>query len=178
MKIVGVCGSPRKGNSEFLLREALDAAKKAGADTELILLREKKVGYCDGCDGCQKDETRGKCHVQDDMQEIYPKLESADGIIVASPNYYSNVSGLLKNFIDRTLIYYGNEKLSGKVAGIIAVGAGSAKEPAEVIKNFLTSREVVVRGVVHVVAFGAGEVAKNKKALEEARKLGEKIARR
>ena len=46
MKVVGVCGSPRKGNTEWMLRKLLERAAEAGADTELILLREKVV--CDG----------------------------------------------------------------------------------------------------------------------------------
>ena len=91
MKIVGICGSPRKGNSELLLREALQAAERAGAETELILLREKKIEHCDGCLEC--DET-GECRIKDDMQEIYPKLIDANAIMIATPNYYENVPGI------------------------------------------------------------------------------------
>jgi multimeric flavodoxin WrbA len=85
MKILGICGSPRKGNTEFLLRKALKAAREKGAETELILLREKRVEHCDGCSKCEKT---GECHIRDDMQEIYNKLEDADAIVLASPNYY------------------------------------------------------------------------------------------
>ena len=75
MKILGICGSPRKGNTEFLLRETIKVAKEKGAEVELIFLREKRIEFCDGCLRC--DET-GKCHLRDDMQEIYKKLEESD----------------------------------------------------------------------------------------------------
>jgi multimeric flavodoxin WrbA len=174
MKIVGICGSPRKGNTEFLLKEALKAAEKKGAKTELILLREKRIEFCDGCGKCEKT---GECHIEDDMQEIYKRLESADGIILASPNYYDNVSGMMKNFIDRTLVYYGprEKKIKGKIGGIIAVGGGSADEAVEKLKVFFSAYEAKVVGIVKAVAGSAGEISKNKKAIEKARKLGERL---
>jgi len=173
MKIVGICGSPRKGNSEFLLREALKAADKKGAETELILLREKKIEFCDGCLECDKT---GECHINDDMQEIYKKLVRADAIIIGSPNYFENVSGTLKNFIDRSVIFYTNKKLTGKSIAAIAVGGGSGKEPISIIKNFSSGVYTKFIGSVSAIAGSAGEISKDKKALAEARKIGEKLA--
>jgi multimeric flavodoxin WrbA len=176
MKILGICGSPRKGNTEFLLREALKAAREKGAGTELILLREKRIEHCDGCGKCEKT---GECHIRDDMQEIYKKLEDADAIVLASPNYYDNISGLMKNFIDRTLVYYGprENKIKAKIGGIIAVGGGSAKEAAEKLKVFFSAYGIKIVDVVEAVAGLANEVKKNKEAIEKARKLGEKLVK-
>ena len=179
MKILGICGSPRKGNCEFLLREALGTAKKAGADVELVLLREKRIGYCDGCAECEEGgKNEGECHIEDDMQPIYKKLEVADGIVLASPNYYSNVSGLMKSFIDRLLVFYSprKEKLRGKHGGVIAVGGSDTHEAVERLKVFFSAYNIKVVGVVEAIAGKAEEVAKNKGAIEAARKLGEKIA--
>jgi multimeric flavodoxin WrbA len=175
MKILGICGSPRKGNTEFLLREALKAAREKGAGTELILLREKRIEHCDGCLKC--DET-GECHIRDDMQEIYKKLEDADAIVLASPSYYENVTGLFKDFIDRMNPYYTSKKLEGKKVGIIGVGGGSGKDVIKIIKGVCDAFQM---DVIQSIEFGIGNdptnASKNKEAIEKARKLGESLTK-
>lgn len=68
--------------------------------TELILLREKNVQQCTGCDACYG--TGKPCHINDDFAQIAEKLLKADLIVLATPNYFENVSGMMKTFIDRT----------------------------------------------------------------------------
>lgn len=178
MKVIGICGSPRKGNCEMLLRTALDAAKSAGAETDLVLLREMHIGYCDGCATCETGgEREGECHVADDMQPIYTKLERADAILLASPNYYSNVSGLMKSFMDRMLVFYSRrkDKLRGKRGGLIAVGGENGKPAIDAMKVLFSANDIVLVGTVDASASGADDVAKDAKALEEAAELGLKI---
>lgn len=127
MRVVGLCGSPRPGNTEWLLRKALEGAGKAGADTELILLRKKRVHYCGGCLSCDKT---GKCHIKDDLQGVQAALEKADVILVGTPTYYANMSGLLKNCIDRLNACYVNKTLAGKRLGVVAVGEMPTKDIA------------------------------------------------
>ena len=101
MKILGICGSMRKkSNSEWMLRKVLDSAQDETVETDMVLLRKLDIKYCNGCDACSK--SGGKCVIDDDMQKIYSKLLKSDIIIVSSPNYFKNVSALMKNFIDRT----------------------------------------------------------------------------
>jgi multimeric flavodoxin WrbA len=104
MKVIGICGSPRKGNTEWMLTKLLEEVAKAGVETELILLREKQIKGCDGCLSCEVGgaQRKGSCHIQDDMQPIYPKLMEADGFAFGTPVYFDMLSGLLKNFMDRT----------------------------------------------------------------------------
>ena len=72
MKILAVSGSPRKqGNTEILLDEALQGAKAEGAGVELYRISGKNIQPCDGCWTCMKE---GRCHIKDDMQELYEKL--------------------------------------------------------------------------------------------------------
>jgi len=175
MKVLGICGSPRKGNTELLLEEALKAAEKAGAKTELVLLRNLRIKHCDGCVTCESGDTAGKCRINDEMQGIYKRMEAADAIIIGSPNYYNNVTGLLKDFIDRTLVYYGKNKLKGKLGGVIAVGGGTTKEVVRAIKPMFMDRGVKVVGIVEVVAGAAGKVVKDKRAIAAARGLGKEI---
>lgn len=136
MKIIAICGSPRKGNTEFVLKRILAKAEELGAKTGLILLREKRIEFCDGCLSCENDF---KCTIRDDMQVIYPRLEENDVIIFGSPNYFNNISGLMKNFIDRLLPYYYKNKLKDKKVALVVIGASDKidiiKKPANCIKE-------------------------------------------
>ena len=99
MKVLGIAGSPRKdGNSTILLKEALKGAEERGAETELILLRDLKITPCEACWTCLKT---GICKTEDVMQEMYPKLLAADGIIVASPTQFGSSSALCHLFFER-----------------------------------------------------------------------------
>jgi multimeric flavodoxin WrbA len=126
MNVVGIVGSPRRGgNTEIMVREALESARQAGAETELVLVADCRISPCDGCGACTEGDG---CVIEDDMQRIYEKLERADGIIFGTPVYFINVSAQAKAFIDRTLPFLHGGKLKGKVAAAIVVarrvGAG------------------------------------------------------
>jgi len=115
-KIIGISGSPRNRNTNYMLKTVLDAT---GCDYELILLKDKNIKPCTACAGCYKAH---KCIVKDDMHEIRWKLEEADAIILGSPTYFANVTGVMKNFIDKCLPIYLSEKLRGKRVALISVG--------------------------------------------------------
>jgi multimeric flavodoxin WrbA len=100
MKVLGIFGSPRRGgNTELLLEELLKGAEKEGAEVERLHIRDFKITSCTACHGC--DET-GRCIIQDDMQEIYPKLLEADFIILASPIFFYGITGWAKALVDRS----------------------------------------------------------------------------
>ena len=136
MNIIAICGSPRRGNTEFVLKRILTKAEELGSSVELVLLREKRIEFCNGCLSC---DSTGKCNIRDDMQIIYPKLEEADLIIFGSPNYFSNMSGMMKNFVDRLNPFYTNKKLKNKKTVAVVVG-GSDK--IDTIKNSIKSIEL------------------------------------
>ena len=176
MKIIGICGSPRKGNTEFLLREALKAARKKGAETELILLRKKKIKFCKGCDDiCSKTH---RCVIRDDMDEIYEKIKSANVLIIGTPTYFDNVSGIMKNFIDRTDPLCG--QIKNKNVGLVITGGAPSsileKTSLRIMKNFCKIHGMKVKWTLSIKAYKKCEVNKNKKAIEKARKLGERLA--
>ena len=99
MKVVGIYGSPRKGgNTDILLDKALEGARSAGAEVTPIYARKLEMGGCLECGGCDKT---GKCVVKDDMREVYPLLESADVIFLASPIFFYSMSAQVKAIIDR-----------------------------------------------------------------------------
>lgn len=84
MRILGICGSPRKGNTEWLIKQLMATIEKHGGETELDILKNINIKIRDGCLLCPKTET---CHLKDDMQEIYAKILSADALVMGSPVY-------------------------------------------------------------------------------------------
>lgn len=122
LKFLLISGSPRAGNTEFILNQIFKGLKSE--NKELILLRNRNIKRCLGCLSC---DASNQCSVQDDMQEIYEKMKGTDVFVVGSPNYFDNVSGLLKDFIDRTNPFYKTDLLKGKKLIAIVVGAGKIK---------------------------------------------------
>ena len=100
MKVLGIYGSPRKGgNTDQLLDKALEGAKSKGAEIGTVYARKLKMSGCIECGGCDKT---GQCVVKDDMQTVYPMMEEADVIIIASPIFFYGLTAQLKAIIDRT----------------------------------------------------------------------------
>ena len=125
MKVIGICGSPRKGNTEWMLNTLMEEVKRGGAEAETLLLRKMNVKMCRGCLACEKGgkKRRGNCVIKDDMAEVYPKLIAADVIVLATPGYMEMLSGLLKNFLDRTCAVW--PRLEGKrMAGLAVAEEG------------------------------------------------------
>ena len=100
IKVLGIYGSPRKGgNSDQLLDKALEGARSVGAETKGVYARDLKMSGCLECGGCDKT---GQCVVQDDMQSVYPLLEEADLIFLASPIFFYGLTAQAKALIDRS----------------------------------------------------------------------------
>lgn len=135
MRVLGIYGSPRKGgNTDILLSKALEGARSAGAEVISIYVRDLKMAGCRECGGCHNT---GKCVIKDDMQNIYPLLESADVIFLASPIFFYGMPSQVKALIDRAQALWEKRMMrktpeqrktydSGK-GYLIAVGATSGK---------------------------------------------------
>lgn len=109
MKIIAFNGSPRKEwNTATLLQKALDGAASQGAETELIHLYDLNYKGCISCFACKTigGKSYGRCAVQDDLADVFSKVEKADAIILGSPIYWGTVSGEMKSFMDRLLFQY------------------------------------------------------------------------
>ena len=130
MTILGISCSPHKdGPTARLTREAVKGAREAGADTEIILLPEKKIQPCIACGGSCWETM--ECTLSDDGISIRRKMNEADGLIVSAPVYFLSVNGLAKNFMDR-MRYYGE---SGKPALAISVAGGTGKGCTTALKD-------------------------------------------
>jgi multimeric flavodoxin WrbA len=109
MKVLGIYGSPRKGgNTDQLLDRALEGAESAGAEITRVYARKLKMEGCIECGGC--DDT-GKCVVEDDMQSVYPLIEEAEVIFLASPIFFYSVTAQVKAIIDRAQAMWAKKML-------------------------------------------------------------------
>lgn len=128
VRLLAVCGSPvHGGNVEALLERVLESLDGApGVSHELVSLARYEVEDCRHCNWCLRRQSEGKrCAVEDGMAELYPRVEEADALILATPVYFGRLSGYLAAFIDRMRPYvHGNESagmLRNKVGGSVAV---------------------------------------------------------
>ncbi len=123
--IVGICGSPRKQATEYVLEQALALLKAKGFETQLWTVRGKWLEYCIHCDYCLENKN---CQFQDDMEELYELLANAKGIIFASPVYNGGVSAQTKTVMDRTRSLVAADKnfFKGKIGMGITTGGDRA----------------------------------------------------
>lgn len=146
MKILAINGSHRAGKgTALLLRDALDEASSRGAETELVELSQLDIAYCTGCNRCLAQTT---CSLSDDMDVLFEKLKAADGILLGSPDYFSNVSARMKTFFDRTRpLHMVKNVLKSKVGGMVATAGLSTcgvEETIAVMDRFFTTHEMLV----------------------------------
>ncbi len=104
MKVLAINGSPRmeKGNTALILDPFLDGMRSAGAEVELLYTSKLNINPCKGDFNCWL-KTPGRCHQDDDMQLVHPKLRAADVWVFATPVYVWGVTGPLKNLMDRII---------------------------------------------------------------------------
>jgi len=118
IKIVAICGSLRTASyTRMALNIALEGAKEAGAEVELLDLREYKLVFC----GSNVDEAGQEVDYPADVFALRDHVKAAHGIILGTPEYHSSYSGILKNALD----LMGCEQFEGKMMGLVGVSAGA-----------------------------------------------------
>ncbi|MHA2202878.1 MAG: flavodoxin family protein [Candidatus Hodarchaeales archaeon] len=155
-KLLGINGSPKKSvvksNSHYLLKIALDSAEKGGIKTTLVNLADYNLIQCNGCEVC----TTKPCPL--DKQDDYPKLEELildhQGLLIASPSYWTGPPGILKNVIDRSRDNKMPEQLwAGKIFSAIAVSGLRVGGQESVINSLIAFAlghgMIIVGGVGH-----------------------------
>lgn len=184
MKVLGIMGSPRiKGNTELLLDEALKGAQSQPAEVEKIIVDKLRITPCREYYGCLRD---GNCVIRDDMDDIYPKLLSADAIIAASPIFFYTVSAQMMLLISRCQALWArkyvlkNMNIPVKKGAFIAVGATRGKRlfegPKLTIHYFFKAinadytDELLIRGIDK-----RGEIKEHPTALADAYELGKRL---
>lgn len=177
MKVIGICGSPRKGNTEWMLRTLLEEVAKSGVETELILLRDMLIKGCDGCLACEigGKERKGTCHIKDDMQRIYPGLLEADAWALGTPVYFELLSGMLKNFMDRTCPIW--PKLEGKPVVGLAVAEEGIGKAIDNLKTYASLCGMPWVGQVTALARTPKQASKDKDLEKRLERLASKLVK-
>jgi multimeric flavodoxin WrbA len=153
MKILAINGSYRKNGNTTRMLEMLSAQMQAAAvrnnhdfSFEIIHLGHQDIGFCRGCRACFNAGER-KCPLQDDLLAIHEKIQDADGLVLASPVYVNDVSGIMKNWIDRMAFRCHRPAFAGKSAFIITtVGLGPTSHAERTLSDALTTWGFTVVG--------------------------------
>lgn len=194
MHVLGIVGSPRyKSNSEILIKEALDAAEKCGAETGIFTIFGKKIAPCVGCLKCV--EKRTICVVKDDFQEFYNEFIRADGVIIGAPVYLMSVPSKLRACIERlsnSIFTTHRNKMFPrlcKAVGVIVQGnriyGGQEIVQQSIIDAFISLKCVVVAADLPHSYIGVaghtfgdslvGSITRNQNALKLSRNLGVRV---
>ena len=102
-KIIAVNAGPRKGwNTDTLLAEAVRGAESAGAEVEKFdLFRLERYTGCISCFGCKKEKNKGCCVCRDGLTPVLDAIRAADGLIIGSPNYLSEMTASFRALYER-----------------------------------------------------------------------------
>ena len=182
MKAVAINGSPRPGgNTEILLKKALEPIQEAGWETEYLRIGGSPVRGCMACYKCFENKNK-RCAVEKDgMNEYLEKIYEADAVILGSPTYFTDVSAEMKALLDRTgLVSIANGGLlKGKIgAAAAAVRRAGATHVFDTINHmFLMSSMVVPGSIYWNLGQGRekGEVLGDEEALRNMNHLGKVI---
>jgi multimeric flavodoxin WrbA len=175
LEVIGISCSPRKGgNTDIMVQQLLTSARELGAGTDFLRVSERKISPCDACWTCGDT---GRCHIEDDMQDIYPRLLHADGIVIGSPVHMGyNVSGQAQVFFDRTFSLWHRKSLANKVGGAVVVSNRRGGISAiRVINSVFSNHHMIIAGYANGYGGAPGDVRKDERALREAVALGERL---
>ncbi|HHV12176.1 MAG TPA: flavodoxin family protein [Clostridiales bacterium] len=207
MKVLGVSFGRKNKNCDILVKQALFAAKEAGAEVKFINTMNMKISHCTGCGACSKLRDQGKqikcVTIKDDYLELENEFLNADGIIIAAPVYSIAPTGQFKNYIDRfgaahdraaalaeqeKRIKAGAEELldprvlADKYVAYISVGGAKTQDWVSLgLPNmYMFGMSTVMKAVGQIDAYNMGTIVNpvlEDELMEKTAKLGEHLAK-
>jgi multimeric flavodoxin WrbA len=183
MKVVAFNGSARKdGNTAILVNAVFKELKKAGIKTELVQLAGKKIRGCIACMKCFENQDK-RCALKGDIiNDCIEKMLEADGIILASPTYFSDVSAEMKALIDRSgFVAKANQDMFRRKvgAGVIAVRRGGAIHAFDTLNHFFFINQMIVPGSSYWnigIGLAPGDVTDDDEGIMTMKTLGANMA--
>ena len=183
MKVFALNASARKdGNTAILLGTVLDELKTAGMETELIQLGGKTINGCRACYKCMENADK-HCVVKSDMlNDILDKMVDADGILLGSPTYFSDVTANMRAIIERCgfVARANGYMLKRKVgASVVAVRRAGAIPAFSSMNLFLHYMQMVMPGSSYWslgIGRDIGDVLKDEEGLQTMKTLGQNMA--
>ena len=169
-------GARQHGCTATALEEMISVFESEGVETELIQVGAKDIR---GCISCNKCSETGKCVFDDLVNEVAPKLEKADGLVVGSPVYYASPNGTIISFLDR-LFYSTQFSKHMKVgAAVVSCRRGGNTASFDVLNKYFTISGMPVASSTYwnqVHGFTAEDVRKDLEGLQTMRNLARNMA--
>ena len=177
MKVLMLNGSPRKdGNTSIALREMEQTFAKEGIETETVQVGNKNIRGCIACNFCKDN---GRCVFDDAVNQLAPKFEEADGLVIASPVYYASAYATLIACLDRLFFSTPFDK-SMKVGASVAVArrGGCSATFDELNKYFTISGMPIASSQYWNSVHGRnlGEAAQDAEGLQTMRTLAKNMS--
>jgi len=137
-RVLIINGSMReKGNTDAIIAAFMEGVNKGGMNVQTVVLRDLSINGCIGCCQCRREQI---CHFGDDVAHLRDMIMKSDVLVFASPNYWCEVTGLMKTFIDRLYFFHhkeNNHLIAGKKAIIITtLGEKDADYECHVLVEF------------------------------------------
>jgi multimeric flavodoxin WrbA len=174
MKVLALVASPRKGsNTDILVDRVLAGARSKGRDCEKVYLYPMRIEGCVDCRKCKRREH--VCPVKDDMQELYPKLETADVIVFGTPLYWYGPTGKMKLLIDRLRPFIASRRLGGKSGVLVTPSEEGETACGPLVEMFRMSFGYLgmrFAGALLAVAYERAEINDKPEELQRAERLG------
>ena len=183
MKVVAFNGSSRKdGNTALLLNLVLEELRKEGIETELIQLAGETLSGCIACFKCAENKDQ-KCNVvKDQMNEYISKMKEANGILLGSPTYISDMTANMKALIERSTIVSKNngDLFKRKVgAAVVSVRRAGSTHVLSSINHFFLINQMIIPGSSYwnmAVGRNPGEVKDDAEGVKTMKTLGQNMA--
>ncbi len=176
-KVILLNGSPHQhGCTSTALDEMIKVFEEEGIETELIQVGNKDIR---GCISCGKCSEIGKCVFDDLVNEVAPKFDQADGLVVGSPVYYGSPNGTILSFMDR-LFYSTNFSKHMKVgASVVSCRRGGNTASFDVLNKYFTISGMPLASSTYwnqVHGFTAEDVKKDLEGLQTMRNLARNMS--
>ncbi len=183
MKVVAFNGSARKdGNTAILINVVLEELKKEGIETELIQMAGENLQGCVACYKCFKTKDCRCANDKDRMNEYIAKMREADGVLLGSPTYFSDVTSNMRAFIERCgFVGRANDYILKRKVGssVVAVRRAGAIPAFSSMNLFLHYMQMIMPGSSYWnigIGRDPGEVLKDAEGIETMKTLGENMA--
>ena len=176
-KVLLINGSPNvNGCVATALKEMIKVFEQEGVETEMITVGNKNIRGCIACNKCRES---GKCVFDDLVNEVAPKFEAADGLVIGSPVYYGSPNGTMIAFLDR-LFYSTRFPKHFKVgAAVVSCRRGGNSASFDVLNKYFTISSMPVASSTYwnqVHGFTAEDVMKDLEGLQVMRNLARNMA--
>lgn len=137
MKVLIINGSPRvNGNTAIAIREMENVFKADGIDVETVQVGNKDIRGCIACGKCYET---GRCVFDDIVNELAPKFEEADGLVIASPVYYASANATLIACLDRLFYSTHFDKTMKVGASVVCARRGGCSATFDELNKFFTN---------------------------------------